>query len=116
MSFDMNFDFLQYDEEMLFEDLNFPLKNKNGILVDCFNNLLIEDIDEEIAEVLHGKYREVESVIDKYYYNMDCEILNSENDVKICQVKIWHIVSKKDAPTARMKNVMNYLTDRLNAE
>ena len=116
MSFDMSSDFLQYDEEMLFEDLNFPLRNKSGVLLDRFNNLIIEDIEEDLAEILHGKYREVENVENKYYYNMDGEIFNSENDVIICQVKIWHLVSGKDAPTARVRNILNYLTDRLNAE
>lgn len=108
-------DLYQYNEEMLFEDINFPLRHEHGCIFDKSDNIIVRDIDNDVAKKLTGKYKEIDETTDRYENDLDGNLIDRETSLTIGVVDVWSRLIHKDEPTHRTQNVIYYITDRLNA-
>ncbi len=106
---------LQYDESTLLEDIAFPLRVQGNYLFDYADNMIADNLNEEITELVEGEYIDIEQVGDNYKLDGD-DIINDKTGLRVLRIRGWGRLQYKDKARFRQKNIVKYLTDRLNAE
>ncbi len=107
--------YLQYDEELLFEDVNFPLRLIDDIIYDKADNAIADKIDDDVAHKMSGEFKEVEDVNSRFELNEAGEFIDNKTNVVVGRIIGWSRLRDKGQPQKRQDNIANYLINRLNA-
>jgi len=107
--------FLQYEEEMLLEDVNFPLKVVGDRLYDKADNLIADKLDDDISDRLTGKFIEVEDIEARFELNKSGMFVDIKTGLSVGNIRGWSRLQHKPEPRKRKDNIAHYLVNRLNA-